>query len=81
MDPSNCTLMALEIYLDSIVGRGVKLDRFIFVQDTLKDSDKEKERKVYGIKSFVQRTTRNDIYRNTDFIKMRDRKVGIPPHP
>ena len=60
MDPSKCTLMVLIIYLKSIVGRGGKLDEFIFVQDILWYSDKEKEREMNGIKIFVQRIIRNE---------------------
>ena len=55
--------------------RGGELDEFIFVQDILRDYNKEKERKVNGIKRFVQRKIRNDIFRNTVFIKIWDGKV------
>ena len=67
--------MALKIYLEYIVGRGAKLDDF-FVQEKLRDKVKEKERTVNGINCFVQRTTRNDIFRNPTFIKTRNKKIG-----
>ena len=42
MDPSNRTLMELEIYLEYILEGGGGLDEFLFVRKTLCDYDKVK---------------------------------------